>query len=248
MRADSFIKINRSIIDWEWYKDSNTKALFLHCVLKANWKDGKFEGVDVPRGSFVSSYRTLAEECGLTLQSVRTAIKHLKSTQCLTSKTYPKFTVFTVKKYTLYQDSNTITNKQLTHEQHTSNTRATQIEEKKEIKNNNNNIYTQAFAEFWETYPRKKDKGYANKKFKARLNEGYTETELIEAAKNYADECKRNHTEQKYIKYAGTFLSDSLPFLDYLDKNYKGGETDGYFGETEKGAYRTEYERLFETL
>lgn len=30
-----FIKLSRNILKWEWYKDSNTKAVWLHCLLMA---------------------------------------------------------------------------------------------------------------------------------------------------------------------------------------------------------------------
>lgn len=88
----------------------------------------------------------------------------------------------------------------------------------KESKEKKSNKYTCAFDEFWAVYPRKKDKGNAFKKFNARLNNGFSEEELIGAAKNYAAECQKNQTEEKYIKHPATFLSDSLPFQEYLEK------------------------------
>lgn len=77
---------------------------------------------------------------------------------------------------------------------------------------------TPAFEEFWKVYPRKEGKGEAYKKYKARLKDGYSEEELLEAATNYAGRCARERTEKKYIKMAKTFLSDSLPFVDYIKK------------------------------
>ena len=53
--AGDYIIISRKIMEWEWYKDLNTKVLFLHMLIKANWKEGRFRGIDVPRGAFVSS-------------------------------------------------------------------------------------------------------------------------------------------------------------------------------------------------
>lgn len=38
MYIEGFIKISRKILDWEWYTDINTKTLFLHCLLKANFR------------------------------------------------------------------------------------------------------------------------------------------------------------------------------------------------------------------
>ena len=77
--------------------------------------------------------------------------------------------------------------------------------------------YSCEFETFWSIYPRKVDKGNAYKKFVARVNAGFSEDELIKAAKNYATECEKNSTEKRYIKHASTFLSDSLPFTDYLN-------------------------------
>jgi len=59
-------------------------------------------------------------------------------------------------------------------------------------------------------------KGEAYKKYKARRNDGYSDDELITAAKSYATACKRLGTDKQYIKHPKTFLSDSLPFRDYL--------------------------------
>lgn len=99
----NYIKLDRKILNWEWYRNLNTCKLFFHFLLKANWKDGKFDGKDIKKGSFVSSVSKLSEETGLTQREVRTAIGHLKSTGEITSKSYRRFTVFTVNNYCLYQ-------------------------------------------------------------------------------------------------------------------------------------------------
>lgn len=78
--------------------------------------------------------------------------------------------------------------------------------------------YTPAFETFWKAYPRMVGKGEAYKKYKARRNDGYSDAELLEAAKNYANQCRKLSTQKEYIKHPKTFLSDSLPFLDYLPK------------------------------
>lgn len=98
-----YIRLNRKILGWGWYTDINTCRLFIHMLLRANWKDGYFRGTTVPRGSFVSSIGKLSEETQLTPDEVRTAIKHLISTKEITKQSYNKYTVFTVKNYDLYQ-------------------------------------------------------------------------------------------------------------------------------------------------
>lgn len=88
------------------------------------------------------------------------------------------------------------------------------------------NNYSTDFEEFWAVYPRKADKAQAYKKYKARLEDGFSHEQLLEAAKNYADQCKRDRTEDKYIKHGKTFLGESTPFLDYLPKNAPAAYTE----------------------
>lgn len=78
--------------------------------------------------------------------------------------------------------------------------------------------YSSSFEKMWEIYPRKIGKGEAYKKYKARLNDGWSEDELFEAVKKYANKVSKEKTEQKYIKHAKTFFSESTPFTDYLPK------------------------------
>ena len=115
----NYIKISRTILEWGWYGDINTKVLFLHMLLKANWKDGNFKGTTIPRGSLVSSIKKLSDETSLSEREVRTAISHLKTTGEVTSKSYNKYTVFTVKNYDLYQSSDTQNDRQSTSKRHT---------------------------------------------------------------------------------------------------------------------------------
>ena len=98
-----YIKLHRKFLEWEWYRNEHTKNLFIHCLLKANWKESKFEGNVIQRGSFVSSIDILANETGLTSDEVRTAIKHLICTGEITKQSTNKYTVFSVVNYDLYQ-------------------------------------------------------------------------------------------------------------------------------------------------
>ena len=135
-----YIKVSRSMLDWEWYSDINTSRLFIHMLLKANWKDGNFKGTTVPRGSFVSSIRKLADETSLTEREVRTAINHLKTTGEVTHKSTSKYSVFTVVNYDLYQSNDTQSVSQTTSERQSNDIQTTTIEErKKERRKENNN-------------------------------------------------------------------------------------------------------------
>ena len=94
----------------------------------------------------------------------------------------------------------------------------TQYRLSKDIVRDRDKNYSVHFESFWNAYPRKKEKAKAYKCYNARLNDGYSEEELLTAATEYAKECKERKTEERYIKLGSTFLSASTPFVDYLKK------------------------------
>jgi hypothetical protein len=98
-----YVKIDRNVTEWEWYTNRNTFCLFMHLLIRANWKPGKFEGIEIERGSFVSSVRRLCSELDMTEREVRTALRHLESTGEVVRESYRRFTLFTVCNYEKYQ-------------------------------------------------------------------------------------------------------------------------------------------------
>lgn len=105
---NEFIKIYRKMLNWEWYTDVNTTKLFLHCLLRANWKPGRWRGYKYDRGQFITSLAKLSKETGLTVRQVRTALEHLIETGEVTSKNFPRFRIITVLAYDDYQKSDKV--------------------------------------------------------------------------------------------------------------------------------------------
>ena len=99
-----YIKLWRSMLTWEWYDDPPTKDVYLHLILTASISPSIWHGIEIPRGSLVSSYRKIAEQTGLTIRQARTAVNHLELTGEVTRSTYPKFTVFTLNNYDKFQE------------------------------------------------------------------------------------------------------------------------------------------------
>ena len=112
MAEMEFIKLMRKFTEWEWYTDSDTKALFIHCIIRANWKPGKWCGIVCERGQFITSLAKLSAETGLSIRKVRTALKHLEATGEVTNKTTQKFRVITINNYDLYQQTDKQNDKQ----------------------------------------------------------------------------------------------------------------------------------------
>ena len=102
----TFIKIDRNILEWRWYKEPNTVKLFLHLLLKANIKDKDFMTETIHRGELATSYATLAAESGLTVSQARTALKHLEETGEVTVRRHSKFSVISIPEYDYYQSQN----------------------------------------------------------------------------------------------------------------------------------------------
>lgn len=128
--------------------------------------------------------------------------------------------------------------------------------------------YTTDFEELWEAYPRKVDKGQAYKKYKARLEDGFSHEQLYEAVKNYAAQCKNPDEEERImagLNAAKLLIIDDLGAersTDYalekvyniIDSRYLSGKplilttnmTLKDMQESEDIRYRRIYDRIFE--
>ena len=136
-----FILLYRQITEWEWYQNPNTFRVFLHILLKANFTDGRFEGREIKRGQLVTSLPKLSVQTKLTIQQVRTALKHLISTGEITDEGTSQYRIITVVKYDEYQKDNRQNNNQSTDDQQTDNRQVT--DDQQQYNNNNNGIREQ---------------------------------------------------------------------------------------------------------
>ena len=66
-----WIKIHRKFLDWEWFNKSEAVHLFLFMLIKANHKSGKWQGIDIERGQFISSLANISNATGISIQTIR---------------------------------------------------------------------------------------------------------------------------------------------------------------------------------
>jgi len=137
--------LHRDIMEWEWYQSSNVFRLYVHLLMKANFKDKKWQGQVVKRGELITSIGHLSSELRITYQSIRTALSKLESSGCIMLRPTNRFTLITLVNYdnlqTATSKSNKQNNTQLTSYQQSNNKQLTTTKERnKENKVNKEKI------------------------------------------------------------------------------------------------------------
>lgn len=131
----SFIKLDRKILNWGWYGDGNMLKVWIYILCKANIKEGYFQDEVIPRGSFATSIKTIADDCQLSIRNVRTCLDRLQKTGEISLKSTNKFTIINALKYDSYNKRGAFSDKQLTNKRQTNDKQLTTIEEIKKLRN-----------------------------------------------------------------------------------------------------------------
>lgn len=246
----AYIKLHRKLTEWEWYTDANTMRLFLHLLFLANWKDTRYKGYDIPRGSLVTGRKKLAEELKLSEQNVRTALSHLELTNEITIKKTNKFTIITVNNYDKYQVSNQQDNQQLTNNQPTTNQQLTTSEEYKNIKNINNNIYNARTHEGTVDEVLLLYNKHCNRLPVATIISTTTAKNIIEIVENYSTDvivkCFKEANKSDFLCGAKGFKAN----LDWLmiEANFTKVVNGGYAGTKKIDQHEYDFDNLEKSL
>ena len=122
-----WIKIYRSLLDWEWFDDAETVQLFLYLLLSANYEDKKWRGIVVHRGEFIISLRSTAKLLKTTVQRLRTRLQRLEECGTISFRPTQRYTIVSIYNYDTYQDTQEgdqhTDNTLITHNQHENNTK-----------------------------------------------------------------------------------------------------------------------------
>lgn len=134
---EGFIYLHRKLLEWEWYEEHITFKVFVTCLLRASYKDQKYKGIDIKRGEFIIGLTKFSKFLNVSKMQLRTALKKLEKTSCITLKTTHKYTIISICNYDDYQNYEAL--KKHT-KQHNNNTEITLDNNKnKENKKNNKN-------------------------------------------------------------------------------------------------------------
>lgn len=106
-------------------------------------------GYTLDPGQVITTLPRLAAETGLTLQEVRTALKHLESSGDVSQKVTNKFRLITLENWAFSQGFHEPPNRQITDQQQTINRPTTGVKKEDKNKEQSNliNLVTRARAE-----------------------------------------------------------------------------------------------------
>ena len=232
-----WIKLHRQFKDWEWYNKSEMVHLFIHCLVKANYEDKTWQGIEVEKGSFLTSLKHLSDETNISVQTVRTCLAKLQKTKEIIVKSTNKLTKITICKYDSYQVESDEANKQLTNNQQTTNKQLTTTKEYKEIKEykeeSTHSLCLWIKSELINVSKLKKQ--LTNEEAKRLLDkfDKYAVKEILESMDNHKDLTKKNisvySTIQNWIRrrqennpnFGLKKQTETLSIEEQILKNYK---------------------------
>lgn len=203
--------------------------------MSANWKDKRYRGELIPRGSFTTSKKAFAERCGLSESTVRRCLNQLESTGEITTQTTNKRTRINVLRYAVFQDfdepkrqttdrtTDRTNDKQLTGQ--TTNNSQTTNKRKKERTKERNNIQAQALCDIVSLLNSLTGKNYSVKSKTTaqlvadRMAEGYT----LEDFRTVIEKKVAEWTGSKFEQYLTPTTLFGPKFEKYL---YQEAKTD----------------------
>jgi transcriptional regulator with XRE-family HTH domain len=116
-----FIKLHRCALDsWLWQMPAEQFKVAMTVLMLAHWRPAKsFRGgraLEVPRGSVITCRDDLAVRAGVSVQTVRTALKNLEGAGFLTITSTKKYTVISIVNFDTYQGRDEVEHQQINQE------------------------------------------------------------------------------------------------------------------------------------
>ena len=87
---NSWIKLPRMFMNWQWYQNTYMVHLYLYLLLNANIENKLYFGISIQRGECLVSLSTLSRDTGISRDSVKRYLKKLKDTKDISYKKLSK--------------------------------------------------------------------------------------------------------------------------------------------------------------
>jgi hypothetical protein len=102
-----WIKLHRTLKDWEWYSDIIATRVLIHLLLSVNYEPKNWQGINIKAGQLVMSWASLSKNCGISVSQARTAIEKAKDSGEIAIQVTNRFQIVTLLKWDQMQDSET---------------------------------------------------------------------------------------------------------------------------------------------
>ena len=197
--------------DFEWSCNPNVFYVFFKLLFKANYKDRRWEGIEIKRGQLVTSISNLSQELTLSVKHVRTALDKLEKSGYIGKQSGNRFSVITICNYESWichgqAECKPIGNQESSKGQAKGNDLNKENKEKEE----NTNVLKkkcpetdleQAFAELSEENAKLKEENDALKKKKAKKAEKKFVPPTIEEVDAYIKEKGYHFDAKRFVEY-----------------------------------------------
>jgi hypothetical protein len=100
-----WIKLFRSMSEWEWYDDEKSVKLFIHLMINVNYQEKKWRGQTVMPGELITSIDNLSKETNLSQKVVRVRLEQFQKTGEIGIQTTNKYTKITLTNWSKFQGS-----------------------------------------------------------------------------------------------------------------------------------------------
>jgi hypothetical protein len=128
---NGWIALHRKIYTSTDFKNQMEVAVFMYLLSMASYQPSKVtyrkKTIILNRGDVSIAYRDLAKKFDTTVNKIRTIIKNLKSSKNITQTLHKRLSVFSIVKYSKYQDLPTEPKQETTHRTTTNTTNTTSI-------------------------------------------------------------------------------------------------------------------------
>jgi hypothetical protein len=128
---NGWIALHRKIYTSTDFKNQMEVAVFMYLLSMASYQPSKVtyrkKTIILNRGDVSIAYRDLAIKFDTTVNKIRTIIKNLKSSKNITQTLHKRLSIFSIVKYSKYQDLPTQSKQETTHRRTTNTTNTTSI-------------------------------------------------------------------------------------------------------------------------
>lgn len=100
---NGYIKLYRSLLEWDWFSDPNTLAVFMYLLLNARFVDGSWRGIPLKAGQLITGRKAISKDTGVSEDCVRRSLKRLQDNHTITIQPTNKFSLVTIENWCKYQ-------------------------------------------------------------------------------------------------------------------------------------------------